>query len=184
MTATPFPGSRQLVATVGIAFGLLLASDELWAQMRASEPDLKAAIIINMAMFIDWPAQSPLPADKLAICFIDESPVATALAKAQGKNLRNRAITVNKARPDALNECNIIYLSTNERGQMQNILGALKNAPVLIAGDAPELFKQGTMLNLELSGGHVVFDIDLRAAQKAGLQISSKALRLARQVIE
>ena len=33
-------------------------------------------------------------------------------------------------------------------------------------------------------GGRVVFDIDLRSAQKAGLQISSKALRLARQVIE
>jgi hypothetical protein len=40
------------------------------------------------------------------------------------------------------------------------------------------------MLNLDLAGGRVVFDIDLRSAQKAGLQISSKALRLARQVIE
>lgn len=90
--------------------------------------------------------------------------VATALAKAQRKNLRNRAITVNKARSDALNECNIRLIPVrNERGRMQNILGALKNAPVLIAGDAPELFKQGTMLNLELSGGHVVFDIDLHA---------------------
>ena len=89
-----------------------------------------------------------------------------------------------KVRLDVLHECHLVYLSSNERSQMPSILGALKNAPVLIAGDTPELFRQGTMLNLELSGGHVVFDIDLRAAQKAGLQISSKALRLARQVIE
>ena len=178
------PGIRQFFTAVGIVFCLLMTSNELWAQMRAPEPELKAAIIINMALFVDWPTLSSLPADKLAICFLDESPVATALAKAQGKNLRNRAITVNKVRLDVLHECHLVYLSANERGQMQGILGALKNAPVLIAGDAPELFRQGTMLNLELSGGHVVFDIDLRAAQKAGLQISSKALRLARQVIE
>ena len=180
----PSREAKQLFTAAGVAFGLLLASDEMWAQMRASESDLKAAIIINMAMFVDWPAQSPLPADKLAICFLDESPVATALIKAQGKNLRNRTITVNKVRPDALHECHLVYLSVNERGLMPSILGALKSTPALIAGDAPELFRRGAMLNLELSGGHVVFDIDLRAAQKAGLQISSKALRLARQVVE
>ena len=178
------PGIRQFFTAVGIVFCLLMTGNELWAQMRAPEPELKAAIIINMALFVDWPTLSSLPADKLAICFLDESPVATALAKAQGKNLRNRAITVNKVRLDVLHECHLVYLSANERSQMPSILGALKNAPVLIAGDTPELFRQGTMLNLELSGGHVVFDIDLRAAQKAGLQISSKALRLARQVIE
>ena len=178
------PGIRQFFTAVGIVFCLLMTSNELWAQMRAPEPELKAAIIINMALFVDWPTLSSLPADKLAICFLDESPVATALAKAQGKNLRNRVITINKVRPDALHECHLVYLSANERGQVPGILSALKNAPVLIAGDTPELFRQGTMLNLELSGGHVVFDIDLRAAQKAGLQISSKALRLARQVIE
>lgn len=40
------------------------------------------------------------------------------------------------------------------------------------------------MLNLELISGRVVFDIDLRSAQRKGLKVSSKALRLARQVIE
>ncbi len=51
-------------------------------------------------------------------------------------------------------------------------------------GTQPPAPAWGGMLNLELSGGHVVFDVNLRSAQKAGLQISSKALRLARKVIE
>ena len=109
------PGIRQFFTAVGIVFCLLMTSNELWAQMRAPEPELKAAIIINMALFVDWPTLSSLPADKLAICFLDESPVATALAKAQGKNLRNRAITVNKVRLDVLHECHLVYLSANER---------------------------------------------------------------------
>ncbi len=40
------------------------------------------------------------------------------------------------------------------------------------------------MINLELVSERIVFDIDLRPTQKAGLRVSSKALRLARQVIE
>ena len=49
------PGIRQFFTAVGIVFCLLMTSNELWAQMRAPEPELKAAIIINMALFVDWP---------------------------------------------------------------------------------------------------------------------------------
>lgn len=175
---------RQLIVTALLALGLLALNDDTLAQMKASEPDLKAAIIINMAMFVDWPAQSELPGNQLAICFITDSPVASALGKAQGKTMRNRTITVRRVAPEALAGCHVAYLSPEERERLPQILSATRNAPVLIAGDTPELFPEGSMLNLELSGGHVVFDVNLRSAQKAGLQISSKALRLARKVIE
>ncbi len=176
--------TRQLILAAILALGLVALNDDTLAQMKASEPDLKAAIIINMAMFVDWPAQGELPADRLAICFITDSPVATALGKAQGKTMRNRTITVQKVPPEALNSCHVAYLSSEEQGRLPKILTAVRGMPVLVTGDTPELFPDGSMLNLELSGGHVVFDVNLRSVQKAGLQISSKALRLARKVIE
>ena len=40
------------------------------------------------------------------------------------------------------------------------------------------------MVNLEQVGGRVVFDINLRSLKASGLKLSSKALRLARVVIE
>ncbi len=171
---------RPLIATALLALGLLALNNDAQAQMKASEPDLKAAIIINMAMFVDWPAQGSPPGNQLTICFITDSPVASALAKAQGKTIRNRTIDVRKV----LAGCHVAYLSSDERERLPQILTAVQSAAVLVTGDTPELFPEGSMLNLELSGGHVVFDVNLRNAQKAGLQISSKALRLARKVIE
>lgn len=176
--------TRQLIVTALAALGLLALNDDTQAQMRASEPDLKAAIIINMAMFVDWPAQGGLPGNQFVICFITDSPVAGALGKAQGKTMRNRTINVRKVALDALAGCHVAYLAPDEHERLQQIQSAVRNAPVLVAGDTPALFPEGSMLNLELSGGHVVFDVNLRSAQKAGLQISSKALRLARKVIE
>ena len=173
-----------MAITILLALGLSATPVHALAQMKASEPDLKAAIIINMAMFIDWPPQGVLPSDQLHVCFLDNSPVAVALANAQGRIMRNRTIKVSKIPLNGLTRCHVVYLSSDNREQLPEILSVLQNAPVLITGDSPDLFKRGTMLNLEQSSGHIVFDIDLRSAQKAGLQISSKALRLARQVIE
>ena len=176
--------TRQLIVAALVALALCSANDDTLAQMKASEPDLKAAIIINMAMFVDWPAQEGLSGNQLAICYLTDSPIATALGKAQGRNMRNRTITVRKVSPEALAGCHVVYLSPEERERLPRILSAVRDAPVLLTGDTPEFFPEGSMLNLELSGGHVVFDVNLRSAQKAGLQISSKALRLARKVIE
>ncbi len=176
--------ARLLTSCLLMALGIVALPAHSLAQVKASEQDLKAAIIINMAMFIDWPRQNTLPADTLNICFIEASPVAEALGNAQGRKIGNRAVRVTKVRTDALGDCRIVYVAPADSPQLPEIIATLRNAPTLIVGDSPNFLSRGAMLNLELSAGHIVFDVDLRSAQKVGLQFSSKALRLARQVIE
>lgn len=167
-----------------MALGLVAMPAHSLAQVKASEQDLKAAIIINMTIFIEWPAQSNLPGDRLNVCFLGNSPVAEALGNSEGRTVRNRTIRVSKVRTDGLKDCHVVYVSAADSTQMPEIIASLHNVPALIVGDSPVTFPRGAILNLELSAGHVVFDVDLRSAQKARLQFSSKALRLARQVIE
>lgn len=180
---------RPLPSLASAAIGALLALRLLGpipaqAQPRAPEADLKAAILINMLMFIDWPPSGKLPAEQMIICYLDDTPVSEALSRAEGKAIKNRKLVVQKAGPDGLASCHALYLSTASRGQLPAIIGKLEGTPVLLASDTPDFFQRGIMLNLELNAGHVVFDFDLRATRKSGLQISSKALRLARQIIE
>ena len=61
---------------------------------------------------------------------------------------------------------------------------ATNGAPILLFGDTPGFLQRGVMVNLEQVGGRVVFDINLRSLKASGLKLSSKALRLARVVIE
>ncbi len=175
---------RLLTSCLLMALGLVAVPAHSLAQVKASEQDLKAAIIINMAMFIEWPRQSSLPADRLNVCYLEASPVAEALGNADGRRVGNRTVRISKVRTDGLGDCHIVYVAPADSPQLPEIIATLQNAPTLIVGDSPDFLSRGAMLNLELSAGHIVFDVDLRSAQKARLQLSSKALRLARQVIE
>ena len=157
-----------------------------WAQTQAPEPDLKAAIISNMQLFVDWPTcnSTSAPDDQLVVCYQGASPVADALLRLDGKSVKGKLLKVMQVGNGKAGQCHAFYLAPGNAADLGAILPDLGKAPVFVAADSPEYAKRGVMLNLDLAGGRVVFDIDLRSAQKAGLQISSKALRLARQVIE
>ncbi len=154
------------------------------AQTQAPEPDLKAAIITNMMLFVEWPARSTFPTDQLTICHQGDGPVARALTQLDRKTVRNKVVKVLVVNSGNVAECQALYVSPGNITTLDKTISMVGSLPVLIASDSPEFFPRGTMLNLELVAGRIVFDIDLRAAQKTGLQVSSKALRMARQVAE
>ena len=172
------------LTTAWLALSALVSPLDALAQTQAPEPDLKAAIITNMLLFVEWPARSSFPADQLTICHQGNSPVAAALAQLDGKTIRNKLVRVVLVKSGNAADCQALYLSPGNMAALDKALTMMSSLPVLIASDSPEYFQRGTMLNLELVAGRIVFDIDLRAAQKAGLQVSSKALRMARQVAE
>lgn len=175
---------RKISAITLLALYLAGVTGKAGAQPQASEPALKAAIIVNMLLFVDWPQHTGLISNQLRICYLEDSPVASALNNANSKSIRNKTVQVQKRSPDTLRSCDAIYLSPADHSMLPNILATLRAYPVLLVGDSPAYFRQGIMLNLELVANRIVFDFDLRTARQAGLQVSSKALRLARQVIE
>ena len=154
------------------------------AQQQAREPELKAAIIANMMLFVEWPKKNTASSDQLTLCILDNSPVATALAQLDGKLLKGKSLKINMVTPDKLGSCHALYLSPTDAAVIPRIQASLHSSAVLLAGDTPGYLQRGIMLNLETVSGRVVFDVDLRAAQSVGLQMSSKALNLARQVID
>ena len=174
------PSLRQSLSAAWLAFFSL----GVLAQTEAPEPDLKAAIITNMLMFVEWPARSAFPANQLRICLQGDGPVASALSQLDGKTFRNKVLKVFFANAGNVSECQALYISPAGVATLDKTMGMVGSSPVLIASDSPEFFQRGTMLNLERVSGRIVFDVDLRSTQKAGLQISSKALRMARQVAE
>lgn len=154
------------------------------AQRQASEPDLKAAILVNMLLFVDWPTPPGRVTDRLTVCHLAAGPVATALAQLGGKSLKGRPLQVVRADAATLSECHVLYLSPTDATALPRLVSSLPASGMLLVGDSPGYLQRGVMLNLEIDGGRVVFDIDLRAARQAGLTVSSKVLRLARHVTE
>ena len=65
---------------------------------------------------------------------------------------------------------------------MSATLAALGTAPVLTVSDIPDFVKRGGMVQFVLDGNHVRFEINIAAAQRAGLTLSSELLKIARAV--
>ncbi len=173
---------RAVLGTVALALGV--ASSHVCAQVQATEAELKAAIISNMLLFVEWPSRSASPEEQLTICYHDTSPVASALLRLAGKSIKGRSLNVVQLASARISDCQALYVSPANSAVANQLVASAASSPVLLIGDSAGYLQQGIMLNLALEGTHVVFDIDLRAAHRAGLQVSSKALRLARQVIE
>lgn len=172
-----------LFSRIGAALLFLLAPHAV-AQVQAPEPELKAAILANMLLFVDWPARSTQAADRLRLCYLADSPVASALLQLDGKLIKGRPLQVVRIDAGKAADCHALYFSPGDDGALTTSAAGLRTSGVLLAGDSPGYLQRGVMLNLELVAGRVAFDIDLRSARQAGLAVSSKVLRLARRVLE
>lgn len=171
---------RQLI-TLAV---LLLTAPLALAQRQAPEPELKAAILANMLLFVDWPTQGGQAADRLTLCYLDSSPVSVALGQFNGRVFKGKPVQVVGVDVATMGKCHALYVSPFDSASLLRLAPHSLANGILLVGDSSGYLQQGVMLNLEIDGGRVVFDVDLRLVRKAGLVVSSKALRLARQVLE
>ncbi|MBI3350279.1 MAG: YfiR family protein [Burkholderiales bacterium] len=174
LSGSPAPWRR--VAGCALALGLL--STQAVAQM-ASPESLKAEVIYRVLMFVTWPPEREVPERGLQICTLGEGRVEGALQALVGRPIRQLTVAVRRlARADQYAGCHLLYLPTPQPA----LRAALADASVLVVSDAATMLDQGAMINLQVEDGRIVFDVELDAARRAGLVISTKLLRLARFV--
>ena len=147
----------------------------------AGEYELKAAFLYKFAGFVQW-LDDP---GKSAICIgvVGQDPFGTVLnAAVDGKSLNGRSFTVRRSgNARDLMGCQIVFISASENSRLRAILNQLQ-PDVLTVGDMPGFCKAGGVIGFELVDHRVRLRINLAAAQRDRLQISSKLLNLARLV--
>ena len=145
-----------------------------------TEPALKAAFIYNFARFTTWP---DAPAgDSFTICVLNDGAVADALRKAvTGKSLTERPISVTVVAPAAPKRtCRVLYMAGLPVSQVATVVADLREVPVLTISSIDGFAAAGGMTQFFFEHGQLRFRIDLETAKRAGLQISSRLLILAR----
>jgi hypothetical protein len=150
-----------------------------------SEYELKAAFIYNFAKYVHWPEASTSETRKpIAIGVIGKDPFGQALDDAmRGRSLEGRAVVVRRfSRVEEVADCDILFISSSEKNNLPRILEVLHKAPVLTIGDMNRFAERGGMINLTTEEARVRFEINVEAAERAGLKPGSQLLRLARIV--
>lgn len=150
--------------------------------MAASEAELRAAMIYNIARFVKWPAAELAKSERFTICALGENDVADALGALRGKQLHDRPVSILRVRGDSdLAHCDVIYLAAAQSLRLSAVLSVLeqKDASTLTVGDAPNFLTLGGAVQLLTQAGKPRFRIARRHAERRGLSVNAKLLQLA-----
>jgi hypothetical protein len=86
------------------------------------------------------------------------------------------------ASPDEISGCQILFVPQSEHGRLPVYLRQASHFSILTVSDQERFVASGGMIGFHEEEGTIRFEINLEAAQKRHLQISSHLLNLARRV--
>lgn len=155
------------------------------AKETASEHDVKAAFLYNFTKFIEWPASAfHDDLSTVRLCVLGDDPLGKSLQEIAEEEVAGRKLTVLRAASISdPSGCQILFVSRSERERLPRILRELRDTPVLTVGDTSDFLEQGGIVNFVLEGSRVRFEINQEVAERVGIRVSSKLLRLARRVV-
>jgi len=157
-----------------------------WAAAQEPKPQeyqVKAVYLYNFGRFIDWPAGAAKD-EPFAICVLGADPFGPALDDTvAGETIGDRKLVARRiANPRDAAGCRILFISSSEAAHVRDILEPLEKSGVLTVSDMTGFTNNGGMIQFVLRENKVRFEVNLTAAEKAGLIFSSQLLKVAADV--
>jgi hypothetical protein len=170
-----------LLRCVAVFCAALFASNALPATGDSfAEYELKAGYIYNFITFTEWPEAVP---SVITLCVYGQDPFGASLDNLQGKKVGQRSLAVSRINSvDQVSVCQAVFVSMEAISNLARLEQVIAETPVLLIADSPGAALAGVAINLVNEGDKVSFEINLKSAQKHGLNLSYRLLQLAREV--
>jgi len=168
-----------LVMTAGWIAGTAISIAE---EPPASEYQVKAAFLINFPKYADWPAEAFAGSNSpIVIVVLGETPVTEEIQKViAGRTVNGRKIVLKRvATGEDSGVCQILFISAAEQRHSADTLAKLKDASILTVGESDDFLESGGIINLARRDQRITLEVNLIAANKARIKVSSKLLSVA-----
>ena len=151
---------------------------------KPGEYQVKAAYLYNFGRFVEWPSTSVSKGGPFTICVLGPDPFGSALdATLAGETIDGMSVVPRRvSRPRDAVRCRILFISSAEEGSLKETMAVLDKVSVLTVSDISQFTRRGGMIQFSLEGNRVRFEVNLTAADRAGLTLSSQLLKLAMSV--
>jgi len=147
----------------------------------ASEAELKAVFLFNFAKYVAWPATAFSNATApITVGVVGVDPFGDNLRRMEGKMINGREFVVKHLASDSdWSGCQILFFSHSEAARTGEVLHQASALPILTVGEDEIFSRNGGIIKFVFKNGNVRLEIDLAAARKARLTISSRLLAVA-----
>jgi hypothetical protein len=150
------------------------------AESSFQEHQVKAAFIFNIIKFVEWPEgffknqQAPI-----IISILGKDPFREALETFKDKTINGRGIVIKRVHSlESLERSHVIFVSKSEKDSLREIIRLAGQLGALTIGDVKGFAQSGGIINLVNIGNRIGFEINVSAADRANLKVSSKLLKL------
>lgn len=153
-------------------------------EYRSDEYELKAAILVNLLKFVEWPATAySSPQAPTVLCTLGRNPFGSALKEYSGNMVTGRPLLIRRLeRDDNPHGCQLMYVNSSERKLLTQLLKTLHGGAILTVGEMDQFAARGGMIQLTVEDKQVHFTINLSVASREQLRIRSNLLALSRIV--
>jgi len=144
------------------------------------DEEVKAAFIYHFATFVQWP-EAPTPAGAFTVAVLGADAVAEELeAFLPGREIQGRPMQVRRLRSiDETDDADVLFIGPDRNFGLAELIRKVESRPMLVVTDAPGALKDGAIINFQVVDDRVRFEISLPAAERAGLELSSRLLSAA-----
>lgn len=150
----------------------------------ALEYDVKAALLLNFARYIEWPdaafagARSPIE-----ICVFAPNPFGPALERVlQAETVSDRPLAARDVRGASESAgCHLLFVPAGAESRAAALVRRAGPHTVTV-GESNEFEEMGGAVNFVLEGGRVRFNVNLRPVEERGVRISARMLHVAGRV--
>jgi hypothetical protein len=161
----------------GLLFLMLLIAMPGYSEASVyNEYQVKAAFLYNFPKFVELPGD-----DSLSLCIIGNAPFGDAMQALEGRVTAGKRLTVKRVgSAEAISSCQILFISSSEKGNIEAIMKYARHKQILTVGDTPDYPYRGVIINFYMENNKVRIEINIDAAQQSKLKINSKLLNLAK----
>ncbi len=180
-------GLAGLVA--GLSNGCLVVSVARAQEgFQASEPTLKAAYLYRIPNFVEWPELGPHEKDRgpapFRLCILGDAALGDAIEALEGRKVKGREVRLARLkRTEDAELCELLFIRLEGPDALAAIFDRLRGKSVLTVGESRDFTRRGGMVRFVPRQGKLRMEINLAAAEEAGLKISAKLLELS-QIVE
>ncbi len=171
--------------TAWVLLFLLFSTAVSRADQTFTEYKVKALFLYNFAKYVDWPdgtfanAKTPFTIGILGKDRISDDLRGTV----EGKTIDGHPLIIKRVASDGdFKDCQIIFVSNSENAATEDIIARIGTMHILTVGEDSAFLEKGGCINLVLKEEKVHLEVNLAAANKAALKISSKLLAVAETV--
>lgn len=161
----------------------IMLPQQVQVQVQVSrEYQLKAAFLYNFCQFVDWPDDAFSKSDDpIILGILGNNPFGTYLEETvKGEKIGTHPVEVRYYKnAEEVSECHLLFIAINDLQESSSVIAALKGKSILTISDQPGFLKHQGMIRFTNQENKIRFEINVEATKAAGLEVSSKLLRLA-----